>query len=176
MCQLTGFQFDALSDDTMYRVRPVAYTDYDPDVHLLFKATENGEDFGLVETAFAQQPHVQKMIDLHFHQQASIPMLLAAVIADLYERYDHPMTAESSNFEQASMMPYLGESHEDSDGEADQDDQAEEEVVEEEEEEVEELDSDEASDNDNDEGGVEDDDDNEDDDDDDDDDDIVCLE
>merc|ERR1712029_381705 len=119
----------------------------DPDVHLLFKATENGENFGLVETTFAQQPHVQKMIDLHFHQQASIPMLLAAVIADLYERYDHPMTAESSNFEQASMMPYLGESHEDSDGEADQDDQAEEEVVEEEEE-VEELDSDEASDND----------------------------
>ena len=183
VAQLTGFQFDGLSDDTMYRVRPVAYTDdYNPDVHLLFKATANGEDFGLVETAFAQQPHVQKMIDLHFHQQASIPMLLAAVIADLYERYDHPLTAESSNFEQASLMPpYQGEEQDEQPNEDSEDDAEEmgEEAVEEEE--LEESASDEGSDREDDdddadgdsdddnhgEGGGEDDDS---------DDDIVCLE
>ena len=183
VAQLTGFQFDGLSDDTMYRVRPVAYTDdYNPDVHLLFKATANGEDFGLVETAFAQQPHVQKMIDLHFHQQASIPMLLAAVIADLYERYDHPLTGESSNFEQASLMPpYQGEEQDEQPNEDSEDDAEEmgEEAVEEEE--LEESASDEGSDREDDdddadgdsdddnhgEGGGEDDDS---------DDDIVCLE
>ena len=133
VCQLTGFQFDGLADDTMYRVKPVAYTDAGDDDHLLFKSSETG-DFGLVPTRFTNQHHVQKMIDLHFHQQASIPMLLAAIMSDCFERYP----TESSNFEQTE---YQGEDREeesdartDDEGNDDDDDGEDEAEVEEEEE------------------------------------------
>ena len=133
VCQLTGFQFDGLADDTMYRVKPVAYTNADDDDHLLFKASETG-DFGLVPTRFTNQHNVQRMIDLHFHQQASIPMLLAAIMSDCFERYP----TESSNFEQTE---YQGEDREeesdaptDDDGDDDGDGGEDEAEVEEEEE------------------------------------------
>ena len=116
VCQLTGFQFDALADDSMYRVKPVAYAVGDTEDHLLFKARENGKDFGMVPTSFAQQPHIQKMVDLHFQQQASIPMLLAAILTDQFEN----CPTDSSHFEQTGTVAnYQGEAASESESERD---------------------------------------------------------
>ncbi|XP_048348498.1 mitotic spindle assembly checkpoint protein MAD1-like [Sphaerodactylus townsendi] len=80
--KLTGYQID-MTCENQYRLTSV-YAERQEDC-LIFKASRSsGSKMQLLETEFSQT--LREMIDLHLHQQDSIPVFLSAITQDLFSR------------------------------------------------------------------------------------------